>query len=243
MIEQVAESLWVAEGECVSFMGLAYPTRSVIVRLDNGDLWIWSPVKLSAELGTTVDRMGPVRHLVSPYKLHHIYLPEWHAAYPDALLWGPRSTIRKCPDLPFQEPLRDAPPAQWQADIDQAWFRGSFAMDELAFFTAPPAPRSSPTSSRPSATRSSGSIGDGGASWPRSTASHRIRPRSLGLAIVVHQPRARPSRARQGAGVELPAHHPGAWRIAALEPQRIPEKVAPLAWVLLHQTSPRSPLN
>ena len=134
MIEQVAESLWVVEGECVSFMRFAYPTRSAIVRLGNGDLWVWSPVKLTPELHAAVDGFGPVRHLVSPNKLHHLFLPEWHAAYPEALLWGPQSTIRKCPDLPFQEPLRDTPPVEWASDIDQAWFRGSFAMDELAFF-------------------------------------------------------------------------------------------------------------
>jgi hypothetical protein len=29
--------------------------------------------------------------------------------------------------------LVDSPPAQWLADIDQAWFRGSPAMDEIVF--------------------------------------------------------------------------------------------------------------
>jgi hypothetical protein len=137
MLEQTHDALWVAEGEMVSFFGAPYPTRSVIARLDNGDLWVWSPVKLTADLRAEVERLGPVRHLVSPNKLHHLYLSEWKAAFPGAQLWGPRSTIKKRPDLQFRGVLEDDPPSAWGRDIDQAWFRGSFAMDEIVFLHRP----------------------------------------------------------------------------------------------------------
>lgn len=133
MLEQVQDDLWVAEGSIVSFFGAPYPTRCVIARLQDGGLWVWSPVALTAALRGAVDRLGPVRHLVSPNKLHHLYLREWKATYPEASLWGPASTIRKCAGLPFRAALEDAPPPEWQGDIDQAWFRGSFAMDEIVF--------------------------------------------------------------------------------------------------------------
>jgi Domain of unknown function (DUF4336) len=139
VLEQVHDALWIAEGELVSFYGLPYPTRSVIARLANGDLWVWSPVKLTAGLRNEVDGLGSVRHLVSPNKLHHLYLREWKAAYPEAKVWGPRTTIKKRPDIEFQEALVDSPPAEWPADIDQAWFRGSPAMDEIVFFHRPSA--------------------------------------------------------------------------------------------------------
>jgi hypothetical protein len=139
MLEQAHDALWVAEGQNVSFFGAPYPTRSAIVRLESGDLWVWSPVKLTADLRAEVDRLGPVRHLVSPNKLHHLYLSEWKHAFPDAQLWGPRSTIRKRPELEFREALQDDPPSEWRPDIDQAWFRGSFAMDEIVFLHRPSA--------------------------------------------------------------------------------------------------------
>jgi len=139
MLEQVHDTLWVAEGEIVSFFGLPYPTRSVIARLKNGDLWIWSPVRLTAALRTEVDRLGSVRHLVSPNKLHHLYLQEWKAAYPEAQLWGPQSTIKKRPDIKFREAVLDSPPPEWLFEIDQAWFHGSFAMDEIVFLHRPSA--------------------------------------------------------------------------------------------------------
>lgn len=137
MLERTHDALWVAEGEIVSFFGAPYPTRSVIVRLENGDLWVWSPVKLTSDLRVEVGRLGPVRHLVSPNKLHHLYLSEWKAAFPEAQLWGPQSTRRKRPDLEFRGALEDDPPCEWLPDIDQAWFRGSFAMDEIVFFHRP----------------------------------------------------------------------------------------------------------
>ncbi|HVZ06617.1 DUF4336 domain-containing protein [Rhodopila sp.] len=136
---QVHDGLWLVEGDIVSFFCAPYPTRSVIARLADGSLWVWSPVKLTANLRVEMDGLGAVRHLVSPNKLHHLYLAEWKAAFPDASLWGPQSTIKKRSDLPFREALTDVPPPEWQLDIDQAWFRGSFAMDEIVFLHRPSA--------------------------------------------------------------------------------------------------------
>jgi hypothetical protein len=35
-----------------------------------------------------VDSLGPVRHLVSPNKLHQLYLQEWKTAYPQSTTVG-----------------------------------------------------------------------------------------------------------------------------------------------------------
>jgi len=137
VLAPVSDAIWIAEGEIVSFYGFPYPTRAVIVRLADGGLWVWSPIRLSEDLTAAVDGLGRVAHLVSPNKIHHLYLQDWVARYPEALLWGPRSTIEKRRDLAFREPLEDVVPAAWQADLDQAWFRGSFAMDEVVFLHRP----------------------------------------------------------------------------------------------------------
>lgn len=137
MLEELDDRCWVAEGEIVSFFGFPYPTRSVIALLENGQLWVWSPIKLTEDLRAELDRIGPVRHLVSPNKLHHLYLQDWKAVYPQARLWGPQSTIRKRRDLTFNPPLRSKVPLEWGDAFDLAWFRGSFAMDEVVFFHRP----------------------------------------------------------------------------------------------------------
>lgn len=129
----VADDIWIVDGDNLDFYGFPYPTRSVVVRLQNGGLWIWSPIALTDRLRSEIQTIGRPAHLVSPNKLHHLFLGDWHAAFPDAELWGPASTIRKRGDLPFQPALGDEPPAAWAGQIDQCWVRGSIAMDEIVF--------------------------------------------------------------------------------------------------------------
>lgn len=133
-LESIGQSIWLAEGEIVSFYGFPYPTRCVVVRFRDDALWIWSPIKLTQNLRDEVSALGQVSHLVSPNKIHHLYLQEWKDAYPEAQLWGPASTIRKRSDLAFEAPLTDLPPPAWCEEIDQSWFRGSPALDEVVFF-------------------------------------------------------------------------------------------------------------
>ena len=118
----------------VSFHGFDYPTRMVIVRLADGGLWLWSPIKKSAEIEGSVRALGQVRHIVSPDSLHYLFLGEWQAAFPNAKLWGTASTIVKCSDLKFSETLTNDPPSDWAGQIDQAYFTNSAFMDELIFF-------------------------------------------------------------------------------------------------------------
>jgi len=137
MLVEIGDSAWLAEGTLVSFYGFPYPTRSVVVRLGNGDLWVWSPIKVSEDLVGEVNRLGRVAHLVSPNKIHHLYLRDWTARFPEARVWGPPSVINKRRDVAFREPLSDNPPADWRAELDQAWFRGSPFMDEVVFLHRP----------------------------------------------------------------------------------------------------------
>ena len=121
----------------VSFYGFPYPTRSAVIRFDNDDLWVWSRIRLSKSLLDEVDQLGRIAHLVSPNKIHHLYLQDWKAVYPAAHVWGPSSTINERRDLRFREPLSDIPPMEWQPDLDQAWFRGSPVLDEVVFLHRP----------------------------------------------------------------------------------------------------------
>ena len=75
-----------------------------------------------------------MQHLVSPNKLHHLFLPQWQECFPQARLLGPSVNDRQAADLTFGPDLTDEPPAAWSRDIDQAWFRGSPLLDEVAFF-------------------------------------------------------------------------------------------------------------
>ena len=134
MLESFGPSLYAAEGPTVSFFGFPYPTRMAVARLSDGSAWIWSPIALTDSLRTAVERIGPVRYIVSPNKLHHLFLKSWARRWPEARLYAPPGLVRKKPDLNFDAQLTDEPDPAWSADIDQVVFRGSFAMAEVVFF-------------------------------------------------------------------------------------------------------------
>ncbi len=132
VLQAIADNLWLAEGPNVVFFGFPYSTRMVVARLPEG-LWVWSPIALSDDLRTEVDALGPVRWLVSPNKIHHLFLGDWHRAYPDSKLCGLPQIVHKRDDLTFEIHLDDAPPPAWAEHIDQVIFRGSIAMEEIVF--------------------------------------------------------------------------------------------------------------
>ena len=134
MLEEFGPSLYVADGPTVSFYGFPYPTRMAVAHLADGNAWVWSPVALNDEMTLAVEAIGSVRHIVSPNKLHHLFLAEWAARWPNALLYAPPGLVHKKPDLRFDAELQDEPEAAWAADIDQVIFHGSIAMEEVVFF-------------------------------------------------------------------------------------------------------------
>jgi len=134
MLEEIGSSLYVADGPIVSFYGFPYPTRMAVVRLSDGSAWVWSPVELSDDLFNSVNAVGPVRHIVSPNKIHHLFLAEWGERWPEARVYAPPGLAQRRPDLRFDAELGDEPDPAWKADIDQVIFRGSLAMEEVAFF-------------------------------------------------------------------------------------------------------------
>jgi hypothetical protein len=134
MLEELGPDIWIADGGAVSFFGIAYPTRMAVVRLADGGLWVWSPIELSREIEDAVRALGPVRHLVSPNKLHHLFLGEWSARFPEAKLWGTASTVAKIRQLHFSGALGDAAPPDWAGQIDQYHLDNSRFLDELLFF-------------------------------------------------------------------------------------------------------------
>ncbi|MDH3647020.1 MAG: DUF4336 domain-containing protein [Gammaproteobacteria bacterium] len=134
MIEEFGPALYVADGPIVSFYGFPYPTRMAVARLSDGSAWVWSPVALTDELFDSVQAVGPVRHIVSPNKIHHLFLAEWSERWPEARVYAPPGLAQRKPDLSFDAMLGDEPDPAWAADIDQVIFRGSLAMEEVVFF-------------------------------------------------------------------------------------------------------------
>ena len=91
-LKPVGEDLSVVDGPIVrmAFPGGSEPfaTRMVVVRLANRDLFLWSPTEPDEGLREEIDALGPVRHLVSPNKLHYVHICAWKRACPEATAWA-----------------------------------------------------------------------------------------------------------------------------------------------------------
>ncbi len=133
-LREFGPDIYTADGPVVSFYGFPYPTRMAVVRLADGSCWVWSPVALDDELAASVERIGPVRHIVSPNKIHHLFLSEWARRWPQARIHAPPGLARRRPALRFDAELGDEPDPAWAGDIDQTVFKGSIAMQEVVFF-------------------------------------------------------------------------------------------------------------
>ncbi|WP_172298669.1 DUF4336 domain-containing protein [Pseudoruegeria sp. HB172150] len=134
MLEQIGPDIWIAHGADVSVAGFHYPTRMAVIRLSDGGLFIWSPTALTETLKSEVEALGPVRHLVAPNSLHHLFLPEWQRAWPDACSHAAPGLRRKRRDIRFTGRLGDTPNPAWGEDIDQVCVTGNRITTEVVFF-------------------------------------------------------------------------------------------------------------
>lgn len=131
---EIGDHIWVYEGSTVNFYGLPYSTRMTVIKLNNGDLWIHSPEKLNQELTKELNNLGRVAYLISPNKLHHLFLTEWVSEYPDVKCYASPGLEKKRCDIKFTNQLSDTPEEEWSGEIEQTVFTGSRLMEEVVFF-------------------------------------------------------------------------------------------------------------
>jgi hypothetical protein len=118
----------------VSFYGFPYPTRTVVIRLAGGKLFVWSPIALTEDFKAGIEALGEPAHLVSPDSIHHLFLGDWKRAHPAARLYASPGLAKKRRDLTFDATLGDRPEPGWVAEIDQVEMAGSFFLTEIVFY-------------------------------------------------------------------------------------------------------------
>jgi hypothetical protein len=141
-LREFGPNIWTVDGPVVDFYGFPYPTRMVVIQIKSKkqggvEVWIWSPVAFSEELGQEVETLGPVAHLVSPNLIHWLFLKSWQERYPNATVYAsPGLRDRKfVVDLRFDITLGEDELLLWPK-IDQVIFKGSL-LDEVVFFHYP----------------------------------------------------------------------------------------------------------
>lgn len=138
-LRQFSHNVWIFDGETVQWYGMPYSTRMTVIVLPNQKLWIHSPSKITDSLLDDLAVLGEPAYLVSPNKIHHLYLEEWKKRFPCGRLYAPPGLVQKRRDIGFDCELTDLPEGDWEKEINQLIFQGSFMMEEVVFFHKPSA--------------------------------------------------------------------------------------------------------
>jgi hypothetical protein len=134
LLEQLADTLWVASRPLPIVVG-DVGARMTVIRIGE-ELLLHSPVKLDEPLRQALDRLGRVRWIVGPNKVHHLFLGEYVDAFPAAELWGAPGLPEKRKDLTFHHVLDDVTLAPWRGEVLHLLFRGAPRLSEVVFFHA-----------------------------------------------------------------------------------------------------------
>ncbi|KDQ21466.1 hypothetical protein BOTBODRAFT_25908 [Botryobasidium botryosum FD-172 SS1] len=114
--------------------------RSTAVRLGNGDVWILASTPLTPETKEALNKLGPVKYIVAGDLVHHLFLAEYKAEYPEAKVIGMKALEAKKKDAVKFDGLygKDVPDTTYgfEPEITAVYFSG-FANKDIAFFHRP----------------------------------------------------------------------------------------------------------
>lgn len=111
--------------------GIHFGTRTTIVQTPGG-LALISPGPFTKECFESVDCLGRVVALVAPNAMHHLFLKEASARYPEATIYVPRKLLEKRPDLAGSR-LHEDGVEVWGEVLQQQAVEGVPELEETVF--------------------------------------------------------------------------------------------------------------
>ena len=125
--------LWCAR-QPLRFGPLAIHTRMTVVRLDDGGLWVHSPIQPTEALVAQLQALGPVRHVVAPNRSHHLFFSPFLAAFPEAGGFIAPGLEGKRPDLSAHRRLVPGEAMPWTPELPSWFIEGLPVINETVFF-------------------------------------------------------------------------------------------------------------
>ncbi len=131
LMELVSDRLWHAE-QMLHFGPIRLATRMTIIRLQDGSLWVHSPIDPAAGLVEEIACLGRVAHVVAPNKSHHLFFANFLQAFPDAQGWIAPGLAAKRPDLAVWPELHAQVP--WARELTPCFIHGLPLLNETVWF-------------------------------------------------------------------------------------------------------------
>jgi hypothetical protein len=132
-IKLLHDGLWVVE-QSFALYRAEFGIRMTIVRLGNGELWLHSPVRFGANLAAQIAGLGPVKHIVSPSKMHRLFVLDWVQAFPQATHYVALGMSLRAPGAPLPTSLGSNAPREWGGALDTQEIQGVPDLNEMEFY-------------------------------------------------------------------------------------------------------------
>jgi len=138
-LKRIADGVWIVDGPLIRFgpplLKMPFPTRMTVMCVADRDLLIHSPTPLVPALAGQIAELGRPRWIIGPNRLHYWWIPQWHAAFPDATVHlAPRIRKQAGARIAFDACLLDRDRGYpWDAAVATLPIAGDY-MTEVALF-------------------------------------------------------------------------------------------------------------
>lgn len=112
MLREIDRDIWVAE-QPLRYLGLNVGTRMTVIRLENRELLVISPIQVSDEMLSQLSELGMVKHMIAPNLYHHLFAANFKTFYPNVTFWAVPGLELKKPDLLIDQIIQDSENELW----------------------------------------------------------------------------------------------------------------------------------
>ncbi|MEM6754683.1 MAG: DUF4336 domain-containing protein [Cyanobacteria bacterium P01_C01_bin.38] len=140
MLKEVDTNIWVAK-QNLKYWGLEVGTRMTVIRLNNGELVIISPIKVDEETIAKINEVGKVSIIIAPNLYHHLFISNFKSIYSDAKIFAAPGLEFKRQDINFDRIINQG---KFGAEDEIEYFlfeglrvldlKGAFPLNEIVFF-------------------------------------------------------------------------------------------------------------
>lgn len=134
-MEQIGENIWAREGS-MRIMGTNLRLRTTVIKLQSGQLWVYSPTELTNDFRQDLSELGDVAFIIGPANGHNLWLDQWQHAYPNAKLYVSAGIPKKV-RLRQYTLLDNSPYSPWPDDLQRQFIAGAPFFSETVFLHRP----------------------------------------------------------------------------------------------------------
>ncbi|MEX2500358.1 MAG: DUF4336 domain-containing protein [Wenzhouxiangellaceae bacterium] len=131
----VADEIWSSEYP-VKFGPLALKSRTTVVRLTDGLLWVHSPMPISTEFLQDLAEIGDVGYVVAPNLTHHLFYQAFLEEFPNARGFFAPGLDKKVNNLKGED-LSKLQSLPWSQELESVFVAGLPVLNETVWFHIP----------------------------------------------------------------------------------------------------------